>query len=87
MLPTQTFILLPSTACIGLVASHSSEIFPISFTILVIGGRKIITESLNALADAICKDHPRLAENAKFLLVPGPIDAGFSAALPRRKVL
>lgn len=51
----------------------------------VLGGRKLITEALNVLADAICL-HPRIATQAKFLLVPGPIDAGAAVALPRRRI-
>lgn len=54
----------------------------------VLGGRKLVTEALNALADLISIDHPRLLSEARFLLVPGPYDFGCPSAvvLPRKKI-
>ena len=49
------------------------------------GGREAVTEAFSALADAIASC-PRLAKNAKFLLVPGPQDVGTHNALPRRPI-
>ena len=49
------------------------------------GGRETITSCFSALGDAI-ESCPKLATNAKFLMVPGPQDAGTSNALPRRPI-
>ena len=42
-------------------------------------------DTFNSLADIICTC-PRLAKEAKFVLIPGPEDAGDNAALPRRGI-
>eukprot|EP01038_Epipyxis_sp_PR26KG_P013213 gene13213-17712_t len=51
----------------------------------VVGGRESIKLAFNTLADTI-NQFPRIAQNAKFLIVPGPMDAGSSSALPRRPI-
>jgi len=48
-------------------------------------GRDVASSAFTALADAICSC-PNLAQNAKFLLVPGPEDPGCGVALPRRAI-
>lgn len=48
-------------------------------------GRDVTSSAFTALADAICSC-PNLAQNAKFLLVPGPEDPGCGVALPRRAI-
>jgi DNA polymerase epsilon subunit 2 len=47
------------------------------------GGKQFMQRSFAALGESIAK-FPRQCENAKFLFVPGPIDAGSSIALPKR---
>lgn len=49
------------------------------------GGRELTVNAFSALADAITTC-PNIAEHAKFLLVPGPLDVGVSPALPRRPI-
>jgi DNA polymerase epsilon subunit 2 len=49
------------------------------------GGREAVTSAFSALADAIASC-PRIAQQAKFLIVPGPQDPGINNALPRRPV-
>ena len=49
------------------------------------GGREAIADAFSALGDAIASC-PRIAKNAKFLLVPGPQDVGTHHALPRRPI-
>eukprot|EP01034_Spumella_vulgaris_P040080 gene40080-49565_t len=55
---------------------------PISRTVF---GRSAIKTAFSALADIIEKC-PRLCQQGKFLLVPGPYDAGSNVALPRRAI-
>ncbi|XP_071834492.1 DNA polymerase epsilon subunit 2-like isoform X1 [Apostichopus japonicus] len=43
---------------------------------------KTLQESFKLLADMIC-EHPYLAENSKFVFVPGPQDPGPASILPR----
>jgi len=50
-----------------------------------LGGRDVIQAAFDALGDIIAK-FPRQAQFAKFLLVPGPLDAGTAVALPRRGI-
>lgn len=47
------------------------------------GGKTAISNAFQALADTIAQV-PGQRDNAKFLLVPGPLDAGSNVALPRR---
>lgn len=42
----------------------------------------VVSESFKLLADMIC-EHPYLAENSKFVFVPGPQDPGPASILPR----
>mmetsp|Transcript_12271 Transcript_12271/g.27558 ORF Transcript_12271/g.27558 Transcript_12271/m.27558 type:complete len:260 (+) Transcript_12271:3-782(+) len=49
------------------------------------GGREVVEGAFDALADVIAR-YPRQASMAKFLLVPGPLDAGMGVALPRRGI-
>ena len=49
------------------------------------GGREVVEDAFSSLADVIA-NCPRLAKNAKFVLVPGPQDVGTNNALPRRPI-
>jgi len=49
------------------------------------GGRQAATAAFAAFADTLASC-PRLAAQAKFLLVPGPRDPGTASALPRRPI-
>lgn len=49
------------------------------------GGRGLAKATFSSLADVIASC-PRLAQNAKFLIIPGPTDPGSSVCLPRRRV-
>lgn len=49
------------------------------------GGNEIMQAAFTALADIILK-FPGQAANARFLLIPGPIDSGSNIALPRRPI-
>jgi DNA polymerase epsilon subunit 2 len=49
------------------------------------GGREVVNDAFSSLSDAIASC-PRLAKNAKFVLVPGPQDVGTNNALPRRPI-
>ena len=49
------------------------------------GAREEIKSIFKNLATIICSC-PRLSQNAKFLLVPGPEDPGMGSVLPRRKI-
>lgn len=49
------------------------------------GAREGIQAAFSSLADSICTC-PRLAKNARFLLVPGPEDPGIGSILPRRPI-
>lgn len=47
------------------------------------GGKDLMKEGFDALANLISK-FPRQSESSKFLIVPGPLDAGSNVALPRK---
>jgi DNA polymerase epsilon subunit 2 len=55
----------------------------ITKSITVPGGRDHARNTFKTLSEVI-SSCPRLANQAKFVLVPGPIDPGLSSALPRR---
>ena len=52
---------------------------------LAAGAREAIKAVFTSLADCICTC-PRLAQNAKFLIVPGPEDPGIGSIFPRRAI-
>lgn len=49
------------------------------------GGREVVKNIFTVLADTICKFR-HLSQHAKFLIIPGPLDAGSSVAYPRRAI-
>lgn len=57
----------------------------VSKSATVANGRDQVLTAFNNLAEMIEKC-PRIAQNAKFLIIPGNMDAGLSTALPRRGI-